>query len=175
MVRGHRVGLHPFHSCILVLLMSTGFALLSVHPKQSFLYIQNKAYKKQEYLCYGLYHCTKNREQAFQMRLQACCDVLTHHTHRAEPIQPSPVCSQRARLVTETEKRSVKIQICKIRRTANTKRITNCQELIKVTARQSYYTLLTGPDRSAGPRHRQPPRAPPPQEAAAMKGNLIFS
>lgn len=35
-------------------------------------------------------------------------DVLTRHTHRAELIQLSPVCSQRAQSATATEKRSVK-------------------------------------------------------------------
>lgn len=170
----HRVSLHPFHCHILVLLMSTGFALLSVHPKQSVMYTQNKAYRKQEHLCYGLYHCTKNRKQTFQMLLEACRGVLTHHTHMAGPIQPSPVCSQRAQLATETEKKSMTIQICKIRGTANKRRISSCRELTKVAARHSSCTLLTGPDRSAGPRHSHPPAAPPPQEAAAMKGNLLF-
>lgn len=49
-----------------------------------------------------LHPCAKTRKQAFQTLLRGCCDVLTHHTHTAEPIQPSPVCSRRARSVTET-------------------------------------------------------------------------
>lgn len=51
-----------------------------------------------------LHHCTENRTLAFQTLLEGCCDVLTHHTRMAELIQPSPVCSRRARLMTETRK-----------------------------------------------------------------------
>lgn len=47
-------------------------------------------------------HCAETRKQAFQTLLRGCGDVLTHRTRTAEPIQPSPACSRRARSVTET-------------------------------------------------------------------------
>lgn len=149
--------------------MNIGFTLPSLHPKH---HIQETRILYQE-----LHHCTENRKQAFQTFLEACCYVLTHHTRMAEPIQQSPVCSRRARLVTETGKdrgrKSMKIQTCKNKCATNTKRIASWQELLQVSEltipQRSYHRLLTGPDRrgGAGPRQSRPPSAaPPPQEAA---------
>jgi len=149
-------------SCISSLPPSAGFTLPPLHPKYS---LQGTRVCDR-----GSHRCAENRQQAFQALLEACCHVLTHRTRTAEPTQPSPACSRRARLATGTEKgrrrKSMKTQTCGDKRAADTQRLASWREPSQVpelaAPRRSYHRLLTGPGprRGAGPRRSRHRRLP---------------
>lgn len=152
-------------SCTSFLPPSTAFTL---HP-----WVQNTACKKHTRCLSGCPAApgTENRLSE-RFRSPAYPQVLTHHTRTAEPIQPSPVCSRRVRLATETAKgRRRNMKTTLVSRKARPARTAGSGCRLQVGSSLSHGGVTTTRDRPRPPPWRWATPQPPSLGSAAARGD----